>query len=122
MKRKASWLVESFEKTETKFDEIVAIATSYDNELSESDKTELNEILNDARDNGWYPFVSVYYFNESVDLFDERIEAIANVKKDPYIWEVLMLGKELPIIKKEFSEDFDEKAFRTRLNAFKAKL
>lgn len=122
MKKVASWLVESFQETNTKFDEIISIAVSHKNELNESDMSEIDEVLDEARLNGWYPFVSVYY-NASPDrLFDDRIEAIVEVAKDPYIWEVLMLEKELPIIKSKFNEDFDEERVRAKLKEFKAKL
>jgi hypothetical protein len=91
MKRKASWLVESFEKTETKFDDVIALAVSHENELNENDLTSLNEFLDDMRDNGWYPFVSKIM--ESVDSID-TLEYVYSIPKDEHIFQLYMLEKE----------------------------
>lgn len=110
-----------FNKTDTIFDEIISIATSNINELPDNDLSCLVELLDNARECGWYPFVSVYYYSNGVE-FDDRIEEIAEIKKDPYIWEVLMLEKELPIIKKEFNEDYDENGVHEKLKEIILKL
>lgn len=117
MKKIASWLVESFEKTNTKFDDIIAVAVSHKNELNENDKSELDAFLDDMRDNGWYPFVSKILENaNNIEKFDY----VFDIKKDPYIWELYMLEKEYHVLEGFGTIDIED--VKAKIKKFKAAL
>ncbi len=63
-------------------------------QLNENFKKELKEFLNEAEDNGWYPLVSETFKGKDLAYLFE----VFTISKDNYIFDLLMLEKELDLI------------------------
>jgi len=118
MKKIPSWkLNESFKKFNNRYDRILATATRYTNTLNENDMSQAVTLIEQARELGWYPFVSDVYTNT---LLVSEYEAVASIKKDEIIFEVLMLESEIDILS-EFS-DFDVTQMKSEIKKIKGLL
>ena len=118
MKRNPSWKInENYKLLNNKFDTVIKTAIQYTNELNESDLKEVQDLLDDAILEGWYPFITEIY-KEPNNI--SRFDYISEIKKDEIIFEFLMLEQEVDILK-EFS-DVNVEEFKERIKSLKGKL
>ena len=101
MQKQPSWKIEEIDiSLNKKYKSILETSIKYKNTINENDYEFINTLLEDATMMGWYPFVSeVFNANE----FNPVLERISTIKKDEYIFHVLMLEQEVDILS-EFSE------------------
>lgn len=118
MQRNPSWKInENYKLLNNKFDNVIQTSIKFSNTLNESDLEEVEKLLAEASDRGWYPFVSELYKNiDDLHAFDY----ICEVEKDELIFEFLMLEQEVDILD-EFGE-IDLISFKDRIEKLKLTL
>lgn len=118
MQKNPSWkLNENYKLLNNKFDNVIQTSIKFSNTLNESDLEEVEKLLAEASDRGWYPFVSEIY-KDFTDI--AKFDYICEVEKDELIFEFLMLEQEVHILE-EFGE-IDLMSFKDRIEKLKLTL
>jgi len=98
----------------TKYTNIINISTHNKNSLNEASIECLDIFLNEARDLGWYPFITEVYNNNL------EFEYVYSIDKDEYIFELYMLEKELTAFKDiGFIDEAKAKVLQNKISTFK---
>lgn len=118
MKKNPSWKInEGYKLLHNKFDSIIKTSITYSNTLNENDLVEVEELLEEAYQRGWYPFVSEIL--KDIEKF-HSFDYIYEINKDRILFEFLMLEEEADILE-EFG-DIDVKEFKERIQKLKGLL